>query len=176
MNIQPLFSNSISFRFGSAPFQSSPSPVLCRGLGADGRGWGRRFCRSRPAGRDSRRFSRGGQCARFLPAQARRFGESLHQTFDAQVVRPSAAPRKGAGARRDEWKASAQIRNEKSQRDLINQPSVERRSRPTLGGRMEMNPTLKGLNPSGDPVMQPRWGCDCVWTLTQGSACRATLG
>ena len=29
--------------------------------------------------------------------------------------------------------------------------------------------TLKGLHPSGGAVMQPRWGCDFVWTVTQGS-------
>ena len=35
------------------PAQSSQCRILCRGLGAGGRGWGRRFCRSRPAGRVS---------------------------------------------------------------------------------------------------------------------------
>src|ERR1039458_2894809 len=47
-----------------ALFQSSPARILCRGLGAGGRGWGRRFCRSRPAGTDApaRLLSRGFGC------------------------------------------------------------------------------------------------------------------
>ncbi len=52
--------------------------------------------------------------------------------------RHSAAPRNGAGAWLKGWKASVQIRNEKSQRDLIIQPGVGRRSRPTLGGRADV--------------------------------------
>jgi len=51
-----LFWTSIKIIFISSPpkpFQFAPVIFLCPRLRAGGRGWGRRFCRSRPAGRDA---------------------------------------------------------------------------------------------------------------------------
>ena len=55
----------------------------------------------------------------------------------------------GRQAKEKGAKIFASDRMKKSQRDLIIQPSVGRRSRPTLGGRCGWNTTLKGLQPMG---------------------------
>ena len=72
----------------------------------------------------------------FHPANAERVGDGGEGSLSRRNEMETEAQhrRKRVGAKRGRWKTSAQIRNEKSQRDLIIQPSVGRRSRPTLGG------------------------------------------
>ena len=56
-------------------------------------------------------------------------------------------------------------RREISRRDFINQPGVARCNRATPGNETKMQSTLKGLNPSCQMRMQPRWGCDSCGTV-----------